>query len=321
MPQCRNDMQCQAYWDKGNIMPTLSRFLTTAFLTLTVAMASAPIAFAQASGKPLFKGMLPDIDTKDFGVVAGAGAYVSPNYTGDDNYRVRALPFIRASYGDNFWASVPEGLNYRIYDKDGLTVTAKAEVAFARDEDGESFFAVTGEGTDDLLGLGNIGTSVELGAAVSYGTGPVSFGGSLRQGVGGHGALIGDASVSYRHIFKAGDTPIAVFLTPNIKFGAADLTQTYYGITPEQSRASGLEAFETDGGIYSVGLNTLAFIPTSEKSAFMLYGSVRELTGDAADSPLIRQRGESTQFFGGLFWVRAFGQDARRARELVGGRR
>lgn len=298
-----------------------SRFLIAVFLTLITTVAVGSSALAQAPVEPLFRGLIPDLKVKDIGVVAGAGAYVSPNYTGDDNYRVRALPFARVSYGDNFWASVPEGLNYRVYDKNGWTVTAKAEVAFRRDEDGDSFFAVTGSGTDDLIGLGNIGTSVEVGAGVSYGTGPVSVGGSLRQGIGGHGAIIGDASVSYRHIFKAGNTPIAVFLTPNIKFGAADLTQTYYGITPEQSAGSGLPSFKTDGGIYSVGLNTLAFVPTSEKSAFMLYGSVRELTGDAADSPLILERGDSTQFFGGIFWVRAFGQDARRARELISGRR
>ena len=277
-------------------------------------------AFAQTTAKPLFRDLLPDFSNYDhskWGLVAGAGAYVSPNYTGDDAYRVRTLPFARASYGDNFWISVPEGANYRLYDKNGWTVTAKAEMAFPRGEDGKSFFAVSGSSTDDLAGLGDIKASVELGGALGYSTGPVSFSGSLRQGIGGHGAFIGDASVSYRKIFKAGETPIAFFLTPNIKFGEADLLQTYYGVTPEQSVGSGLPEYRTSGGIYSVGINTLAFVPTSQKSAFILYGSLRELSGDAKDAPLIQQRGSSTQAFAGVFWVQAFGQDARRAKELV----
>lgn len=302
----------------------MRRNLTKIFIATVAALGCGTLpAAAQSSSNPSFRDLLPDFSNYDhskWGLIAGAGAYVSPNYTGDDAYRVRALPFARASYGDNFWVSVPEGANYRLYDKEGWTVTAKAEMAFGRAEDGESFFAITGSSTDDLLGLGDINPSVELGGAVGYSTGPLSISGSLRQGVGGHGALIGDASVGYRKIFKAGDTPIAVFLTPNIKFGEADLLQTYYGVTPDQSVGSGLPEYRTSGGIYSVGVNTLAFVPTSKKSAFILYGSLRELTGDAKDAPLVQQRGSSTQAFAGIFWVRAFGQDARRAKELVTGR-
>lgn len=302
----------------------MGRFIikSIAVTALALCVGASP-ALAQTASKPFFRDLLPDFSNYDhskWGLIAGAGAYVSPNYTGDDAYRVRALPFARASYGDNFWVSVPEGANYRLYDKDGWTVTAKAEMAFPRGEDGKSFFAVSGSSTDDLLGLGDIKPSVELGGALGYDAGPISFNGSVRQGVGGHGALIGDASVSYRKIFKAGETPIAVFLTPNIKFGEADLLQTYYGVTPEQSIGSGLPEYRTSGGIYSIGINTLAFVPTSEKSAFILYGSLRELSGDAKDAPLIQQRGSSTQAFAGVFWVRAFGQDARRAKELVTGR-
>lgn len=281
------------------------------------------ISLTAASGAPAFAvdssdGMYDD-KTK-WGLVTGAGAFVTPNYSGDDSYQVLALPFLRASYGEKIYASVPEGANYDFYDKNGLKFTAKAGIAFPRDEDGKSDFAVSGGNTDDLIGLGDLGASLELGGNMSYDAGPLTLSAGLRHGIGGHGSIIGDASVSYMKVFKTPGPPVALILTPNIKFGEADMTQRYYGITNLQSRASGLPTFQTSGGIYSVGLNALSFVPTSKDSAFILYGSLRELTGDAADSPLIRERGESTQVAVGVFWVKAFGQDARNAKNLVTGR-
>jgi outer membrane protein len=292
-----------------------------AVLTFGLSQAlTAGTAHAQArpSG-PAAPSGAPDGPHGKWGLVAGAGAFVTPNYSGDDNYRVLALPFIRVSHGDKFWASVPEGANYKLYEKGPLTLSAKAGIAFPRDEDNGSLFGVSGGGSTELLGLGDLGASIELGGAASYDLGPVSLSAGLRRGVGGHGAWVGDASLSFTKVFKTPGPPIAMILTPNIKFGDADLTQSYYGITAEQSLTAGLPEFRTDGGIYSAGVNALTFIPTSRKSAFIIFGSVRELVGDAADSPLIRERGASTQAAIGLFWVKAFGQDARRAKDLIAG--
>jgi len=277
-------------------------------LSLTAAMLLALPAAAQD---------VPRHDHGKWGLLAGAGAFATPKYSGDDNYRVLALPFLRGSYGDNFYVSVPEGANYDIYKKDGLRIKAKAGIAFPRDEDGKSPFAIAGAPTVELQGLGDIDLSVELGGAVDYDFGPLTLSAGLRKGIGGHGALVGDASVSYTKVFKTPGPPIALILTPNIKFGEASLTQTYYGITAEQALASGLPEYKTNGGIYSVGLNALSFIPTSKDSAFILFASARELTGPAAKSPLLMQRGDSTQGAVGLFWVKAFGQDARNAEKLV----
>lgn len=281
------------------------------FFPLLAALTVAPCVTAQDNAQ--------DVPEK-WGLLAGAGAFVTPKYAGDDNYRVLALPFLRGSYGDNFYVSVPEGANYEFYNKDGLTLKAKANIGFPREEDGKSLFAVTGSATQELQGLGDINASIELGGALDYEFGPLTLSAGLRQGIGGHGAVVGDASVSYTKVFKTPGPPIALILTPNIKFGAADLTQTYYGITPEQSLASGLPEYQADGGIYSVGLNALTFVPTSKDSAFILFASVRELTGPASESPLLQRRGDATQGSVGLFWVKAFGQDARNAEKLVTGR-
>jgi len=255
-----------------------------------------------------------------WGLLAGAGAFVTPKYSGDDNYRVLALPFLRGSYGDNFYASIPEGANYEFYKKDGLTLKAKAGIAFPREEDNKSIFAVSGAPSDELTGLGNLGASLELGGTLDYKLGPLTLSAGVRHGIGGHKSLVGDASASLTKVFKTPGPPIAVILSPNIKMGEASLTQAYYGITPEQSLASGLAEYSTDGGIYSVGVNAITFVPTSRDSAFILFASLRELTGSAADSPLVRQRGDTTQGAVGLFWVKAFGQDARNAEKLVMGR-
>lgn len=291
------------------------RFSITFITASLLASSFAAPALAQDSGD-----MAADYDQSKWGLLAGAGSFVTPKYSGDDNYRALALPFLRVSYGDKIYASVPEGANYDLWSEGGLKLTAKAGIAFPRDEDGKSLFGVIGDGTDELLGLGDLGASIELGGNVSYDAGPVTLSAGLRHGLGGHGSIVGDASVSYTHVFKTPGPPIALILSPNIKFGEADLTQSYYGITDTQAANSGLDAFQTSGGIYSAGVTALSFIPTSKDSAFILFGSLRELTGDAAKSPLVRDRGNTTQAAFGLFWVKAFGQDARNAERLVTGR-
>ena len=48
---------------------------------------------------PAFAADKTDYNKTKWGFVAGAGTIVTPNYSGDNNYRVIAVPFLRACYG------------------------------------------------------------------------------------------------------------------------------------------------------------------------------------------------------------------------------
>lgn len=72
-------------------------------------------------------------------------------------------------------------------------------------------------------------------------------------------------------------------------------TSPYFGINAAQSAASGLPLFDAKGGVRSVGAGTQAryfWTPQFATHAFLEY---ERLTGDAAGSPLVEQRGTPNQ--------------------------
>lgn len=249
-----------------------------------------------------------------WGLSIGGGAAVAPTYAGDDDYVVNALPFVRVSYDDIFAMSVPEGATIKLYDQDGFSARAVAKLAFDRDEDGSAPFRVIGERTTDLIGLGDVAATVELGGRLDYAVDNWTLSGALRQGVGGHDGLLGEISARYSTSIRGYGPPIRIGIGPSLSFGDATFTNAYYGVTAAQSAASGLSEFDAGGGLYAYGLSLSATAPLTDRSAIFLQGSLSQLTGDTKYAPLVAERGSATQAFGGVFWVYTFGQDARRGR-------
>lgn len=83
-------------------------------------------------------------------------------------------------------------------------------------------------------------------------------------------------------------------------FGSSSFMQTYYGITPSDSAASGLPAYSPDGGLrnYFVWPAVIWQFDKHWAVGGMLF--YQRLTGDAANSPIVRQRGTEHQLTGGI---------------------
>ena len=271
------------------------------------------IASLWVSTAALAQNNTPQNETK-WGFSGGGGAAITPHYSGDDDYAVSALPFARLSYSDMFFVSVPEGANVKVFEKNGFTTLATAKIAFNREEDGSAPFRIAGTRTNDLIGLGDVDTSIELGSTLRYRLGNWSLSGAMRQAVSGHDGLVGELSASYSKMIFGYGPPIRMSFGPSLNFGNNDYMRAYYGVTPAQSSASGLPQLEASGGLYSAGVSLSASAPVTNRSALFLQASLSQLTGDARRAPLVTERGSSTQAFAGLFWVYTFGQDARRGR-------
>jgi len=153
-----------------------------------------------------------------------------------------------------------------------------------------------------------------LGGQIRYDVGRLSLKTSARQAISGHEGFVGEVSANYNHSIRGFGPPIRLSAGPSLKFGNSQYMGEFFGVTTEQSTASRLNEFSAKGGLYSVGLSLSATAPVTHKSALFLQASVSQLTGDAKDAPLVKERGKAVQAFGGLFWVYSFGQDARRGR-------
>ena len=236
-----------------------------------------------------------------------AGVISAPSFLGDNEQQISVFPNVMLSYGERFTASL-DGVRYKVFSQAGFSAGVVGAYNFGRDEDpDDNPFVVDGSDSTDLVGLGDIDGTIELGGFVEYEFDPLSFRLELRQGVdGGHDGLYGEAEAMYNASFNIGRAPILFSLGPVLAFGDNAYTSTFFDVNAAQSAASGLSQFDAGGGIISYGLHANAVLPLSQKTALVGFVNYDRLTGDAADSSLVRERGSEDQTTFGLMLSYSF---------------
>ncbi len=238
-----------------------------------------------------------------WGLVVGAGALSSPTYEGDDTSRLSILPNLQVTYSDRFFASVQEGIGYRVFADDTFKAGPILRVKFSRSENGDQAFAVEGDDTTDLIGLGDIDTSLEAGGFVDYKVGPVTFSAEARQAFTGHEGFVADLGVKWSGRNFMFGPPIIWSVGPRARLVDDTYNAAYFGVNATQSAASGLPVFDATGGLHSYGLGATAIIPLTQDNAWsaVIIAGYDRLTGDAADNPLVQLRGSKDQASLGVF--------------------
>jgi MipA family protein len=154
-----------------------------------------------------------------------------------------------------------------------------------------------------LNGLPDVNYAVQAGGFAEFWAVPwLRLRTEIRQGFGGETGVTGDAFLDA--IVPMG--PFRLSGGPRVTLQSAAAVSPYFSITAAQAAAANLAglppltAYRAGGGLYSYGAGSeLAyfFSPQWETHAFVEY---ERLTGDAADSPLVTQRGSPNQFTFGL---------------------
>ncbi|MDT0576576.1 MipA/OmpV family protein [Croceicoccus sp. F390] len=158
---------------------------------------------------------------------------------------------------------------------------------------------------DTAPGLRTIGTTIEPGVALQAELGDRFYTyAEVRRGINGHNAFTGQAGVDY--IVRAADSDFAVSVGPRLKWGDAKHAQAYFGVTDAEALASGLDAYDPDGGIQSVGGVASIDLPIDGKWGLMSFAGYQRLVGDAADSPVTRLFGSRDQWTGGVVLTYTF---------------
>ena len=73
----------------------------------------------------------------------------------------------------------------------------------------------------------------------------------------------------------------------------------YFGVNEQNAARSGLDEFQADAGIKDVNLKVAAAYKFNQSWSTTMIASVKQLLGDAADSPVTDDEGSATQLFGG----------------------
>ena len=244
-----------------------------------------PAAGASAQGTPLGAGASDGPAPRPTGGQAlsftlRAGVSAQPEFPGSDEiivgpdlgFSFGALEIGRFGIGDPDPEMVQTGLGLR------------GSFNYVGERDSSDF--------EELRGLDDVDASIELGLGLAYRQDAYQVFGDLRYGVTGHEALVGEVGADV--FFRPSDRLI-VNAGPRVLFGSDDYARTYFGVSPEESSLSGLDAFDAEGGALSAGLEVGARY--SLGGDWGVEGAVTydRLLGDAQDSP-ITEAGSADQY-------------------------
>jgi outer membrane protein len=256
--------------------------------------AAATSAFAQA---PIVAPPAP-APARDWSLTIGGSLGYVPKYEGSSDYEFRALPYVDANYKDVvFVRGLAAGVNLLNIKGpragDGLRMGPIVRYGFGREESDH----------EALRGLGDIDDAIEAGAFASYTAGPFLLDLQLVKDVGdGHDGVLADAGIAWR-------AAISPRMRSTFRASATWANDTYmqnvFGISPAQSARSGMRVHDAGAGFKDIGLSiTLAYGLTEHWSVSGRVGYSR-LLGDAADSPIVADRGAKNQV--GTFLTVAYG--------------
>ncbi len=275
--------------------------MKTATIAGMLAAVLAGPAFAQnnpaASDESVFDG--------DYLSVGVGGAY-GPSYDGSDDYVLYPAALVQGSLGGVGISSRGAGvaLDFIRAPEDGidfdLGVTGQVRSNRARQIEDPV-----------VASLGKLDYAIEVGPTVGigipkllnpYDSLTISLDASWDIN-GAHEGMVIEPSVTYFTPLSRG---IAASLSLSAEHGDGKFMDYYYTVTPAQSTASGLPAFDPDGGGWTkAGGNLLVGFDLDGNLengglALMLVGGYTRMLGDAKRSPFTSVRGDADQWIGAL---------------------
>jgi outer membrane protein len=233
----------------------------------------------------------------------GVGPAILPGYMGDNRYKIHPAFAVSFRYRDLLEI-----------DNNELKITALSRlVGTANNAGGGKLrfgpllsvdFGRKARNSRDLTGLGNIGTSIELGAFVGYTYGPVRARIKARHDVAsGHSGMLVKGDVSFS-IYRGKKLSIGSSLSTT--WTSSKYMSANFGINAAQSIASGLAAYAPGSGMRDMSFGVAGSYALSPRFSVIANAGYSRLLNSAKKSPLILQRGSADQFRLSSYLVYAF---------------
>jgi len=247
---------------------------------LGLAAAVASLGAAAQDNPPL---------TDSWHVVVGAGVLSGPRYPGASERRTLAAPLLGATYGRYFFGGAPgtgtpAGIGAYLVDD----AHWKAGVGVGMD------FRKPRKESDDprLAGLGDIDGTARASLFANYTDGWLGVNSNLSTDVGGHeeGTLF---NLDLEGRYRVGDH-LVLSAGPGLEFADKKYAQTFFGIDGAQSLRSGRAEYSAKGGLNTIRFSVGANYALTPQWGIGLRGTVSELHGSAADSPVTGKKNQDT---------------------------
>lgn len=265
-------------------------------------VAGATTCLAQAPAGAA--GML-ELEMENVPTVLGVAVGSLPDYRGSDDYTFGFAPMFRYTFAgqERYVQLLANELTFNILDDEMFRFGPLLNYHFGRTDDVED---------EQVKHMAELDDTVELGAFADV-VWTLSqdrrhrfiLGAKLYQDVGDESDGF-RANVGARYWY-----PVAKPFDFNMSVGAIyqddDYADHYFGVDADNVGTSALPFFTADGGLneYYMVVGGIFYLNKNWLVSVGVRGSV--IGGDPADSPLVDQRGDSTQWIGGIgigyaFW-------------------
>lgn len=265
-------------------------------------LTAAVIGGILLAGPALAKGPKPipergqKVADSEFGGFVSLGAGFSPDYEGSDDYDATPLGVAMLFWEGYYAQLLGPSLKVNLVPMENVDFGPTISYGGGRDDDVED---------DKVKLLREVDEALEVGFFAEYrftnNMDPryqISVGLDVAKDIDdGHEGAIVTASLGYeRPVF--GDVTWSVGASAT--YADDDYMETYFTIDANNASRSGLSRFDAEGGIKDVGLSTSLSYDFGESWNVTGLLSYTRLIGDAADSPIVDDRGSADQLFGGL---------------------
>ncbi len=251
------------------------------------------LAFYLLSGLLLLTVGVPTAGAADWSV--GAGAAVVPDYIGSDSYEAAPLPYFTVDFENHMNIHlVGNRLQSNLLPHPVWKAGLVGEY-FGERDDVENDRVDRLDDVDDSFMLGGF-----LGFEYNGWSGRVE---SMADVADGNDGVLTRVAAGW-------GTSIGQSMRLNLEgfagFGDGDFMDAYFAVDGRDARRSGLDEYETDAGIYEVGLNVTHVWNFAGAWRLISIAGVSQLVGDADDDSPVVDEGSETQGVFGIMLTYSF---------------
>lgn len=259
----------------------LALLLCGGLLQVVSAQTPSPLQEWQYSGG-IILARLFEPDLPRFRTILGLASELQPAYDGSRAYRVEGGPVINAYYRDVAFISTGDGIGYNFLRGDHFQVGVSMTYDLGR------------KVTQDYANLHGMGDISPAPVAKLFGSWvisrklPLILRVDARQFIGGAQGAVGDIAV-YTPLPGSSKT-FVMFAGPSVTLATHHYMQALYGVTPQQSAASGHPVYEIrhDGtSAAGVGFSATKFI--GEHWLLNLDAAINQIRDNPSRSPIVER--------------------------------
>ena len=259
-------------------MRSINRFLMSA------AVAGGAIIVAQTAQAQAFDVVrLYGASRPDDAGMVGAAVIAGRKYQGSDERRTLVVPLLDYQWKNGWFAGTTNGVGYNFSRRPDMDYGVRLTADLGRKE----------SRSNALRGLGDVDLRPEIGVFYNYAVSPsLALTSSLRYGAGNdRNGLVVDVGAAYSMALAS---QWRLGLGVAASYANANYTQSYFGVTPAQSSASGYPTYAAGAGVRDVRANVALTYSVNPQVSITTALSASSLQGDAKDSPVTRKRSTAT---------------------------